>query len=103
VAIWRYDPIILSSLTPIAWHRDNVANLARRLEGTTYEVVVSLAQIYQKTQHNMNAAAREHGFSWDEHPDPKETDHPGTERRRQLLLDLAGIARAHGMQLTVCS
>jgi hypothetical protein len=51
----------------------------------------------------MDAAAHEHGFKWDEHPDPKETDDLGNERCRHLLLYLAGIARAHNMRLTVCS
>jgi hypothetical protein len=57
VTIWRYDPIIISSLTPLDWHRRNFESLARALEGTTDEVVVSFAQIYKKTKRNMDWTA----------------------------------------------
>jgi len=49
VAVWRYDPIVISSLTPVDWHRRNFENLARSLEGSTDEVIISFAQIYKKT------------------------------------------------------
>ncbi len=101
VAIWRYDPIIVSSITSVAWHRKRFALLARELEGTTDEVVISFAQIYQKTARNMSAAAQQHHFTWDEHRKLLEdTDDTGA---RDLALELAGTARDHGMRLTICS
>src|SRR5579863_6513788 len=39
--VWRYDPILFSSLTSVDWHRRNFATLAAKLEGTTDEVVIS--------------------------------------------------------------
>src|SRR5258708_3751009 len=30
-AVWRYDPILISSLTPFEWHVQNFENLARNL------------------------------------------------------------------------
>jgi hypothetical protein len=95
--VWRYDPIVLTSLTPPDWHRRTFERLAALLEGVTDEVVVSFAQIYQKTRRNMEAAAREQGFDWSLH----EATPP--EARRALLADLAGMARAHGIQMAVCS
>jgi uncharacterized protein DUF1848 len=97
VVVWRYDPILLSSLTPPDWHRRRFASLARRLEGATNEVTVSFAQVYQKTRRNLNAAAREHGFTWDEH------ERVAPDDLRALLVDLAQIAAAHGMRMTACS
>src|SRR5579859_6302579 len=35
--VWRYDPIIFSSLTNFSWHQQNFARLAAALEGTTNE------------------------------------------------------------------
>jgi hypothetical protein len=96
-AVWRYDPILLSSLTPADWHRRRFAILARRLEGATDEVVISFAQIYKKTRRNTEEAAREHGFTWDAH------EHATLDDRLALLRELAATARAHRMQLTVCS
>jgi hypothetical protein len=93
-AVWRYDPILATSLTPPDWHRGNFASLARQLEGTVDEVVVSWATIYRKTERNMMAAAKAHGFDWSDPPD---------EDKRALLADLAEIAAGHGMQMTLCS
>jgi hypothetical protein len=97
VAIWRYDPIMITSLTPPDWHRRNFATLACSLWGVTDEVVVSFAQIYKKTRRNLEQSARASGFSWSEH----EAMQP--EARRALIVDLAGIAAEYGMQLTICS
>ena len=97
--IWRYDPIIFSSLTSVDWHRENFANLAQRLEGVTDEVVISFAQIYRKTQRNMQAAAQEHGFDWDAHKDEAFVLQTG----RKLAAEFAQIARSHGMRLKICS
>src|SRR3989442_2580863 len=58
IAIWRYDPIIISSLTSSDWHKRNFEGLTRSLEGTTDEVVISFAQIYKKTKRNMDWAAK---------------------------------------------
>ncbi len=98
--IWRYDPILFTSLTPLDWHRHNFATLAAALEGTTNEVVISFAQIYRKTERNMTAAAHESGFTWHEHnPD----DPTFLATARALAAELAHSAASHGMQLRVCS
>lgn len=94
VAVWRYDPIVETSLTGAAWHRRNFAALAGALERAVDEVVVSFAQTYAKTRRNLDAAARAHGFSW---RDPEDGE------KRALAGELAAIAAAHGMRLTVCS
>jgi hypothetical protein len=94
VAVWRYDTILFSSLTDWDFHRRNFEELARRLEGTTDEVVVSFAQIYRKTKRNLDAAAREFAFEWND---------PLNEEKLRLLEVLAPIARTRGMQITVCS
>jgi Domain of unknown function (DUF1848) len=97
VAVWRYDPVIISSLTPLEWHRRNFEKLASALEGTTDEVVVSFAQIYKKTKRNMDWAAKEFGFNWDEHETMSDEDVKG------LVTELVQIAKSYGMQLKICS
>jgi hypothetical protein len=97
VAVWRYDPIVFTSLTPVAWHRRNFAALASALEGATNEVIISFAQIYKKTSRNMDSAARESGFTWHEHETICQ------EQGRDLALEFAQIAASCGMQLKVCS
>jgi hypothetical protein len=92
--VWRYDPIVVTTLTPPAWHEGNFQRLAAALAGRTDEVVVSFASPYRKTQRNLAVAARRHGFAWSD-PEPTE--------KRALLSRLAAVAAAHGMRLTVCS
>jgi len=97
VAVWRYDPIVISSLTPYDWHRHNFEMLAKSLEGTTDEVVVSFAQIYKKTRRNMDWAAYEFSFRWSEH----EAMTRGSVRN--LISELAQISRSYGMRMKICS
>lgn len=92
--VWRYDPIVFSSLTPFDFHLANFERLAAELEGSTDEVVVSFAQIYRKTRRNLDAAARRHHLEWQDPPD---------EDKLRLVSQLAAIARSRGMQLTVCT
>ena len=94
VAVWRYDTIVFTSDTPAGFHRRNFERLARELEGTTDEVVVSFAQLYRKTLRNMDRAARRFGFQWED---------PPRETKIALAGELAACARAHGMRFTVCS
>lgn len=91
--VWRYDPILISSLTPTDWHLENFAGLARGLKGACDEVVVSFAQIYKKTVRNLGAASEKYGFSWQ---DPKD------DAKKGLIDKLAAIARDQGMTLRVC-
>jgi hypothetical protein len=94
VVVWRYDPILFSSVTPAEHHRRRFAELAARLEGITDEVVVSFAQIYRKTRRNLDALAAGSDFAWED-PEP--------ERKQELLVELAAEAHAHGMALSLCA
>lgn len=94
VAIWRYDPVLFTSLTPYDWHLKNFRELAAKLEGAVDEVVLSFAQVYKKTERNLDRAAREHGFEWHD---------PEDEVKCELAAELAIIAAGHGMQLALCA
>ncbi len=97
VVVWRYDPIIISSLTPVDWHLSNFETLATSLEGTTDEVVVSFAQIYKKTRRNMDRAAKEANFDWSLHESMPDDD------VRSLVIELAQLAKSRQMHLRICS
>jgi hypothetical protein len=97
VAVWRYDPIVISSLTPVDWHRHNFETLAQSLQGSTNEVIISFAQIYKKTRRNMAWAAREFGFDWHEH------EAMSLQDVRKLVAEFAQIARSYDMHFKICS
>lgn len=92
--VWRYDPVLVSSLTPLEAHRASFGKLAAALRGCVDEVAVSFADLYRKTARNLGTAARRHGFTWRD-PDPEE--------KRALIRDLAAIAAEHRMRLTLCT
>lgn len=92
-AVWRYDPILFTSLTPADWHIETFARLARALRGAVDEAVVSFAHVYRKTRRNLEAAAQS-GFTW---RDPK------AEEKRALAARLAAIAEDNGMAFRVCA
>jgi hypothetical protein len=92
-AVWRYDPILITSLTPPAWHRSRFARLADALAGAVDEVVVSWAQIYRKTARNLTLAARAAEFAWSD---------PPADAKRVLLGELATLAVDRGMCLSLC-
>ncbi|MFQ5954305.1 MAG: DUF1848 domain-containing protein [Kiloniellales bacterium] len=93
-AVWRYDPILIGSLTPPDWHRESFRRLAGALAGATDEVVTSFATLYRKTRRNLAAAARLYGFDWRD---------PAPAEKTDLITELAAVARDHGMRLSLCS
>jgi DNA repair photolyase len=92
--VWRYDPVLMTSLTPTDWHRGNFTDLARQLAGSVDECVVSTAHIYKKTKRRLKLAAKEHEFTWNA---------PNLGEKRALLSELAEIAAENGIKLTICS
>lgn len=94
VGVWRYDPIVFSSLTPPSWHLETFGRLSEALRGAVDEVVVSFAQIYRKTRRNLDRAAAEGCFTWNT---------PDEEEKRSLLAALAPISAANGQRLTLCA
>jgi hypothetical protein len=93
-AVWRYDPVVASSLTPPDWHAANFERLSEALAGPVDEVVLSFAQVYAKTKRNLDRAAVEHDFQWSDPAEPEKT---------ALLARLGGIARAAGLTPSLCA
>jgi hypothetical protein len=92
--VWRYDPILFTSLTPLPFHYENFASLAQSLRNVVDEVVVSFAQIYQKTERNLQVAAEQHGLIWDD---------PAPDEKQQILRQLAGIAGENKLRISLCA
>ncbi len=92
--VWRYDPILLTSVTDFDFHRENFAKLCGLMEGLCDEVAVSFTQWYRKTQRNVQAAGEHRGFAfWD----PPDGD------KRAFLSELSDVGQRHGIRLSVCS
>ena len=51
--IWRYDPILLSNVTPFEEHIELFNKIASFLNGYTTRVVISFADLYDKVNRNL--------------------------------------------------
>lgn len=91
--IWRYDPIIISSATPIIEHKRLFKKIASNLAGYTNRVVISFADLYKKTERNLNLI-------------PDFTFHDIThliEEINDLCSFFSDIARQHDMKISICA
>jgi DNA repair photolyase len=60
--VWRYDPIILSSAMPLAFHLEQSAALAAALKGHTKRLVFSFLDFYGKISGRVKELYRKHGI-----------------------------------------
>lgn len=58
--IWRYDPIILSSITPIEFHMEKVQQIAINLKGHTQRLTISFLDFYGKVCNRLKKLENEH-------------------------------------------
>ncbi|MCG8491313.1 MAG: DUF1848 domain-containing protein [Sneathiellales bacterium] len=92
--IWRYDPVLISTHTPLDFHRRTFAFLSRELEGSVNEVVVSFTQFYRKTTLNLKALQKARGIY---------SEDPDLEVKQDLLREFRDIAFHNGQKLTLCT
>jgi DNA repair photolyase len=96
--VWRYDPVILSSITPVTWHLEQMERIARQLKGSTRRLVFSFYDFYGKGQGRLNKALTGTGIELE--------DITASEHQSALELVATGfkdIARRHRLQISSCS
>ena len=90
--IWRYDPIIVSRETPLAFHKDNILKLIGMISPFSNRLIVSLLHMYPKVKKRF-----EHigfiPFDIGTQPDALE----------DLSAFLSKAAREHGMSIQGCA
>lgn len=60
--VWRYDPVVLSNVTPPEYHAEHFSRLAERLNGSTVRVAVSFMSMYRKMRRRLAALERAHSI-----------------------------------------
>jgi hypothetical protein len=110
--VWRYDPIVLSSLTPPDFHRRTYEMLAAALRGSTRRSVVSLLDVYGKIRKRLAGLAA-HGVQLtplQAGADPLAVAPSGLpggaampDWLAALSRDLAQIAQANEMEIVSCA
>lgn len=101
--IWRYDPIVLSEITPPEYHRTAYARLAHSLAGFTERSVISLMDDYPKIRARMQEMARQGARLLPVLVDKSEGQGSLPGWPGELLRDLAAIAQSNQMEIVSCA
>jgi hypothetical protein len=94
--IWRYDPIVLTSVTDVSYHKRRFAELARALDGWTKRVVISLLDDYPSSRARLEHLV-DHGIRVER---PRSAGDPVTA---DLLATIAQLAAGSGMEISACA
>lgn len=89
--IWRYDPIIISTITPVEFHEEQFDYLAHELRRSTKRVIVSLVDLYAHSQRRLASLEKE-GVVFIRNTDVVE-----------LMTNLAAIAKSKGLEICSCA
>lgn len=54
--VWRYDPVILSSISPVSWHLEQAERVAGLLKNATRRLMFSFCDFYGKGRGRLNRA-----------------------------------------------
>ena len=93
---WRYDPIIFSNHTPVAYHVDRLGRLAEGLGPYTRRLTVSCLDFYAKVERRLQRVGRDRGVVF---YDLKQ----GLEDRDELGRFLVQLATGHQLELVTCA
>ena len=91
--IWRYDPIILSNVTDIEFHKQRFEFIADKLRGHTFRCIISFVDIYRKIEGRIKEL-NDAGFFLNECNDSNLPD---------LLSSLVNIAGNNGIEIRSCA
>lgn len=98
---WRFDPIVISSVTPIQFVTDRFGEIAEKLRGITQRCYFSFVDLYKKTERNF-AVLEEQGISFDHRYTSNATEQ-NLEEQKDLILALNRIANTNQIKMYACA
>ncbi len=90
---WRFDPILLTNITPPQFYREKFLEIAEQLEGYTNRCYFSFATIYDKVKRAFSELEKDKGIQFIE---------PDLDLWRELANELADIGQRYGIELYSC-
>ncbi|OBW62925.1 MAG: hypothetical protein A9183_00685 [Dehalococcoides mccartyi] len=94
--IWRYDPILFSNFTPLEYHVEKFSSIAQELKGSTKRVMVSIVDLYKKTERRLYQLEKEESYSFNK-------DVSNCKDIRLLLKELSTIAKNNDIEIFTCA
>ena len=95
--VWRYDPVILSSVTPAAWHLQQAERLAGQLQGASRRLVFSFYDCYGKGKGRLHAALAGRGITLDDSTAPDKS-----AELHELVQGFKSIADRYRLDIFTC-
>ncbi len=92
---WRYDPIVLSNMTPPEFHVNAYHEIASSLQGYTRRSIISFVDIYRKLRRRIDALAQKGVALYSESEQKKVSE--------KLLSRFSTIAGQNGMTVQTCA
>jgi len=96
--VWRYDPLILSSATPAAWHLQQAERLAAQLQGATRRLVFSFHDRYGRGKGRLHAALAGSGITLADFTAPDKA-----AELDELVYGFRTIADRYRLEIFTCS
>jgi hypothetical protein len=96
--VWRYDPVILSSISPVGWHLGQAERIAGLLKDATRRLAFSFYDFYGKGQGRLNKALMGTGIGLEDITAPEHR-----EALDQVARGFKAIADCHSLQIFSCS
>ena len=91
--VWRYDPIVFSTITDTNFHKETYHRIAEELKGYTTRSVISIVDIYRKMAKRLRLLENR-GIQITE---------PTNEEFKDLMKSLSFSARANDMEIQTCA
>ena len=88
--LWRYDPVLISDLTPVSYHLTRFEQLSQALAGATRRCYVSFLDVYRKTERNLSGLAA------------YQLRRPYATEQRELLEAFVELAGVQGISIHLC-
>jgi hypothetical protein len=91
---WRFDPIIVTSITPVEYIIDKFDEISGKIQGYTRQCIFSFVDLYKKTQRNIKKIEEETGICFYE---------ISLSDRVKLIKNLKVIAESRNISLSACA
>lgn len=96
--IWRYDPIILSTETPVDFHIERIGLIAQRLKPYTRRLTISFLDLYAKIKGRVRKLEKDRGIKlWD----IVDSDHQ--DELRRLCAAIGSIGLVSNLDVVTCA
>lgn len=96
--VWRYDPVILSSITPVSWHLDQAEEIAGLLGESSRRMVFSFYDFYGRGHGRLYNSLQKAGISLMDIAAPEYSG-----ERDKLLRRFKLIASSHKLSILSCA